>query len=119
MSKYILLIYGNPKRWATIDPAEQGAIGAEYGALSQELYDNGTFVAGDPLQGIETAKTVAKGGVVTDGPFADVTEHLGGYYVVDVGSMDDALKLAGRLPGVDRGYDRIEVRPIMDFPGPT
>ena len=119
MPKHILLIYSDQERWAAVQPDEQGAIGAEYGAFSQELFDDGSFVAGDPLQGIETAKTVAQGGVVTDGPFADITEHLGGYYVVDVPSMDDAVALAARLPGVGRGLDRIEVRPIMDFPGPA
>jgi hypothetical protein len=53
---------------------------------------------------------------VTDGPFAEVAEHLGGFYIVDVDTMDDALEWAAKLPGVDRGLDRIEVRAVMVFP---
>ena len=62
---------------------EREAIHDDYVAYTQALVDSGAFVAGDPLEGADTAKTVSKGGVVTDGPFADVTEHLGGYYVVE------------------------------------
>jgi hypothetical protein len=113
--KYILLINTNAEKWSGITADEGGAIHAEYAAYTQGIIDSGAFVAGDPLEGVDTAKTVSKGGVVTDGPFADVTEHLGGYYVVDVASMDDAVKLAAALPGVERGFDRIEVRPIAAF----
>src|SRR4029077_4472982 len=87
----------------------------DYIRYAESLRDSGAWVAGDPLQGIETAKTVSKGGVVTDGPFADITEHLGGYYIVDVDSIETACGWAAKLPGVTRGIDRIEVRPLMDF----
>jgi hypothetical protein len=115
MPKYILLINTNAAKWSGVTPDEGGVIHDEYAAFTQAMVESGAFVAGDPLEGVETAKTVAKGGVVTDGPFADVTEHLGGYYVVEVDSMDDAVKLAAGLPGVERGLDRIEVRPIAPF----
>ncbi len=115
MPKYILLINTDSARWGGVTPEEGSDIHREYSAYTQGLVDSGAFVAGDPLEGVDTAKTVSKGGVVTDGPFADVTEHLGGYYVVEVDSMDDAVKLAAGLPGVERGLDRIEVRPIAPF----
>ncbi len=116
VSKFIMLIYGNQAIWDEVTPEDRNVIGAEYGAYTQGLIDSGAFLAGDPLYGVETAKTVSQGGVVTDGPFADVTEHLGGYYLVDVESIDAAVELAADLPGVRRGMDRIEVRPIMPFP---
>ena len=53
---------------------------------------------------------------MTDGPFADVAEHLGGFYIIDVATMDEALEWAAKLPGVPRGLDRIEVRPVMVYP---
>ena len=115
MPKYILLINTDTGKWSGITPEEGGVIHDEYAAYTQALVESGAFVAGDPLEGVETAKTVSKGGVVTDGPFADVTEHLGGYYVIEVASMDDAVKLAAGLPGVERGLDHIEVRPIAPF----
>lgn len=116
MSKYMLLIYSDYKRWQDVTEEEQGAIMGEYYAYSEALVDAGVMAGGDALQPADTAKTVAKDGVVTDGPFADVAEHLGGFYLVDVDSMDQALDWAGRIPGVPRGLDRIEVRPVMEFP---
>jgi len=113
--KYILLIHTDPSKTADVSADEWAAMHQDYATYTQAMVDSGAFVAGDPLEGVETAKSVTKGGVVTDGPFADVTEHLGGYYVVDVASIDDAVKLAAGLPGVDRGLDRIEVRPIAPF----
>ena len=59
---------------------------------------------------------MSRGGVVTDGPFADVTEHLGGYYLVEVPTIEAACDWAAKLPGVERGIDRIEVRAIAPFP---
>jgi hypothetical protein len=116
VSKFIMLIYGNQEIWSEVTPETRNDIAAEYGTYTQGLIDSGAFLAGDPLYGVETAKTVSQGGVVTDGPFADVTEHLGGYYLVDAESIDAAVKMAADLPGVQRGIDRIEVRPIMPFP---
>jgi hypothetical protein len=115
MSRYIMLIYSDVERWAEADPEIMAGLHGEYATYTQGLIDSGAWLAGDPLEGVETAKTVSQGGVVTDGPFADITEHLGGYYIVEAESIDAATKLAAGLPGVDRGLDRIEVRPIMPF----
>ncbi len=115
MSNFILLIYTDPEKAAAVAPEEGMVIHDDYIRYTQSLRDVGAWVAGDPLQGVETAKTVSTGGVITDGPFADITEHLGGYYIVDVDSIEAACDWAAKLPGVTRGIDRIEVRPLMDF----
>jgi hypothetical protein len=116
MSQYTLLIYSDVKRWQDVTEGEMGAIMGEYNAYTRALRDAGVHVAGEALQPADTAKTVAQNGVVTDGPFADVAEHLGGFYIIDVATTDEALEWAAKLPGVARGLDRIEVRPVMVYP---
>lgn len=116
MSQYTLLIYSDTKRWQDVTDDEMGAIMGEYFAYTEALREAGVHQGGEALQPADTAKTVAANDVVTDGPFADVAEHLGGYYLVDVDTMDEALQWAAKLPGVSRGLDRIEVRPVMVFP---
>jgi hypothetical protein len=115
MSKYLLLIYTDAKRWEDVGEDERDAVNGEYYAYTEELTKSGALVGGEALLGVETAKTVAQNGVVTDGPFAETAEHLGGYYLVDVETMDEAIEWAARIPGVPRGLDRVEVRPIMVF----
>src|SRR5437763_6447648 len=122
--KYMLLIYSDPKGWASVSEAEQAALMGEYFAFTKAIVDSKERPAGDPLQGLETATTVrVRNGEVlaTDGPFAETKEVLGGYYIVDVPDLDRAPELAAQLPGVRRGWDSIEVRPLMelppDFPG--
>ena len=116
MTQYTLLIYGDAKRWQDVTEDEMNAIMGDYFAYTQALRDAGVYASAEALQPADTAKTVAANGVVTDGPFAEVAEHLGGFYIVDVDTMDDALEWAAKLPGVDRGLDRIEVRAVMVFP---
>lgn len=115
--KYMLLIYGEPP--AQEPTAEQGQqVMTEYFAYNKALADAGVHVAGDALQGVETATTVqvmtSGERVVTDGPFAETREILGGYYIVDVPDLDAALDWAARCPGSHYG-SRIEVRPLHDF----
>ena len=110
--KYMLLIYGDPNA-----PGEDGVF-EEYMKFTQDIVNSGEMVAGDPLQGIETATTVRlRDGkrTTTDGPFAETKEVLGGYYLVDVKDLDRALELAAQIPGARSGS--IEVRPLMDIPG--
>ena len=117
--RYMLLIYGDPETWTSISPEESQAVFQEYGAFTQDIVDSGEYVNGDPLQGNDTATTVRiRDGkrLLTDGPFAETKEHLGGYYVVDVKDLDRAIELAARIPGAAHGYDSIEVRPIMELP---
>jgi len=114
----MLLIYDDERLWQTLSEAERGAIFQEYGAVTEELRASGAFVAGDPLQPTSTATTVRlRDGdqLVTDGPFAETKEQLGGYYVVEADSLDEALAIAARLPSARLGS--IEVRPIMAMNG--
>jgi hypothetical protein len=111
---YMLLIYDDEKLWGSMSDSERGEIFGEYGAFTQELQAKGAFVAGDPLQPTSTATTVrVRDGeqLTTDGPFAETKEQLGGYYIVDVESLDEALAWAAKIPSARLGT--IEVRPIM------
>ena len=117
--KYMLLIYGDPSQWTDQTEEEGAAVMQEYFAFTNAIVQSGELVSGEPLQGVETATTVRVSGgerVLTDGPFAETKEVLGGYYLVDVADLDRALELAADLPGARRGYDSIEVRPLMELP---
>ena len=115
--QYMLLIYNDEKRWQQLSEAERGPIIQEYFALTQELKDNGAYVLGAPLQPTSTSTTVRvqdDDQLVTDGPFAETKEQLGGFYLVDVESIDDAIAYAAKIPGAR--YGSIEVRPVMPVP---
>lgn len=118
--KYMLLIYGaQPVEEPPAEAVE--AIMNEYWAYEKAVAEAGVRVASDALQGVETATTVevtdAGERVVTDGPFAETREVLGGYYLLDVPDLDAALDWAARCPGAQHG-SRIEVRPVMEFEEP-
>jgi hypothetical protein len=116
--KYAILIYSDETIWEKMTDAERGRIIAGYGAVSEDLKRRGQFVLGEPLDAIATASTVRlRDGktLVTDGPFAETKEQLGGLYVVDVPDLDAALAIAGRLPSASVGS--IEVRPIPNYGG--
>lgn len=114
--KYMLLIYGDPARELSAE-AGQAEMNA-YWEYEKAVAEAGVILRSDALQGVETATTVqvrADGErVVTDGPFAETREVLGGHYVLDVPDLDAALDWAARCPGSQNG-SRIEVRPIMEF----
>ena len=106
--KYMLLIYSPPDAYAELSPEIAEGINGEYIAYTQQIIDSGEFIAGDPLQGVETATTVrSRSGqrTLTDGPYAETKEVLGGYYLVDVKDLDRALELAAQLPGVRHEVD--------------
>lgn len=116
MAKYTLLIYSDAKRWQDVDEDGMNAIMGEYFAYTRAIDDAGVRLAGEALEPVDAAKTVAANGVVTDGPFAEVAEHLGGFYLIKADTMDEALEWAAKLPGVSRGLDRIEVRRVVEYP---
>ncbi len=114
MPQYLLLIYSPADR--NPSPEELEAEMPKWFSYTQELQESGAMVAGDALQPVETATTVrVREGetVLTDGPFAETKEALGGYYLVDVPDLDAALKWAAKIPNV--GYGSVEVRPIVVF----
>ena len=115
--QYLLLIYGNEADWANLSEAEQGQIFGEYMTYTTQIQQSGNYVAGEALEPVATATTVrVKNGktLTTDGPFAETREQLGGYYLVEAKDLDEAISLAGRIPGAKHGS--IEVRPIMPTP---
>jgi hypothetical protein len=111
--QYMLLVYDDPKKWPELSESEYGAIYEEYGAVAR---DKATKHSAQ-LHGTETAKTVrVKDGetLVTDGPFAETKETLGGYYLVEADSADDAIAIAARIPSARLGGS-IEVRPLVEM----
>ena len=111
--QYLMLIYHAEADWDKIPAPEKGELYKAYVKFTQEIKDSGHYLGGNPLQPVSTATTVrvrnAKP-VVTDGPFAETKEQLGGYYLVEAKDLDEALGIAARIPGVRHGS--IEVRPI-------
>lgn len=113
--RYVLLIYGEEP---TTEPSKEeiDTVMAAYWAYDSAVKESGVFVAGEALQPSPSATTVRLKGderIVTDGPFAETREVLGGYYVVDVPDLDTALDWAARCPGAK--YGSMEVRPVMEF----
>jgi hypothetical protein len=112
--QYLLLIYGSEAHYGKLSKAEQEKISEEYGAYTKSIADSGHLRGGNELDVIAKAGTVrVRNGkkVVTDGPFAETKEQLGGYYLVEAKDREEALALAARIPSVRWGA--IEVRPIV------
>jgi hypothetical protein len=112
--QYMLLIYDDERAWASLSDEERGGIYQEYSAFTDDLRTQGKLVTANQLQPTATATTVTVNDgdtVVTDGPFAETKEALGGYYVVEAESLDDAIEIAARIPSARIG--KIEVRPVV------
>jgi hypothetical protein len=106
--QYLLMIYSNEK-----EPLAEGQMEA-YRAFTQGIVQSGAFKAGDRLQPTSTATTVkVRDGktLITDGPYAETREQLGGYYLVEAKDLDEANAIAARIPGATTGV--IEVRPVF------
>jgi len=114
--QFMLLIYDDGEIWQGFSEEERNAVMGEYFAFTDQLREAGAYVAADALQPIGTATTVrVRDGeqLLTDGPFAETKEQLGGYYVVDVDSIDEAIQWAAKIPSARFGS--IEVRPVMVY----
>ncbi len=112
--KYMLLIYHEEKGWDGYSEQERQDIYREYRELIGELQPKGKFLEGDELQPTATARTVrVRDGkpVVTDGPFAETREQVGGYFLIEAESQEEAISIAARIPSARTGT--IEVRPVM------
>ena len=115
--QYMCLIYEQESQWAKMSEAEKGVMYTDYYRFSDEIKKSGHWVAGDPLEPTHTATTVrVRNGKAqtTDGPFAETKEQLGGYYIIEAKDLDEAVAIAGRIPGARIGS--IEVRPLMVVP---
>jgi hypothetical protein len=114
--KYALLIYSDESELVTVTSEQGEKVLGEYMAFSGEVFGSGAGKAGEALQSSETATTLrVRDGerLVTDGPFAEAREQMGGFYIVDVEDLDAALAWAAKCPGAR--YGAVEVRPLVDF----
>ncbi len=115
--QYLLLIYYNEVEWNKLSQGELNKIFTEYMAYNKSIVDSGHYKGGNRLDFTSKAKTVrVRDGkrMVTDGPFAETKEQLGGYFLVEVKDSEEAVELAARIPGARSGS--IEVRPIPPMP---
>jgi hypothetical protein len=114
--QYALLIYDDERTMAAMSEDERSVLHEAYGSFTQELQAAGAMAGGAPLDSIRTATSVrVRDGetLTTDGPFAETKEQLGGFYLVDVPSLDEALEWAAKIPSARIGT--IEVRPVPDM----
>ena len=113
--KYLLLIYMDEK---ALSDGEREQCYKDSTALCHDLSSKGQFLGANPLQSVTTATSVrVREGkrFVTDGPFAETREQLGGYFLVDAENLDSAIGIAGRIPGARKGT--VEIRPVIEIPG--
>ena len=113
--KYMLLIYLDEQ---ALSESERQECYAESTQLAQQLHSSGQYLAANPLQPTSTATSVrVRDGkrIVTDGPFAETREQLGGYFLIEANNLDEAIGIAGRIPMARKGT--VEVRPVIEIPG--
>lgn len=113
--RYMLLIYGDEQ---AMTDAEREACYQESAGLARQLHAAGQYIDASPLQLTATATSVrVRQGkrLVTDGPFAETREQLGGYFMVNANDLDEAIAIAARIPMASRGT--VEIRPVLEIPG--
>lgn len=116
MMKYMILLYGNPGDDPLPGSPEFGPWMEEFMTLDKRMAHVATVLSGEGLQGVQTATCLkSRGGKVEtmDGPFAEMREHLGGFYLIEATNLDDALTFAAAIPIARTGT--VEVRPVMDY----
>jgi hypothetical protein len=114
--KYLCLIYDEEKKIGAMSQSESAAFMGEYFAFTDGIRKSGHYLAGEALQPVQTATTVpVQNGKAsaTDGPFAETKEQLGGFYLIEARDLNDAIRVASKIPSARTGS--IEVRPIMQF----
>lgn len=112
--QYMLLIYDDESRFAAMSKEALQQLYSDYGTFTQDLIASGVLESGSELSPIATATTVrVRNGKTqtTDGPFAETKEQLGGYYIINVDNLDEAIKWAAKVPSAFGGS--IEVRPLV------
>ena len=113
--KYLLLIYADEQAWT---PDERELCYRESTELAHQLQAKGQFVATAPLHPVATATSVrVREGkaLITDGPFAETREQLGGFFLVEASDLDEAIAIAGQIPGARKGT--VEIRPVLEISG--
>jgi len=113
--KYMLLVYADEN---ALNDAEREDCYRKSSLVAEEIHASGNYIAASPLQPTSTASSVkVRNGrrLVTDGPFAETREQLGGFFLIDARDLDEALAIAARLPMAQWGT--IEVRPVVEIPG--
>ncbi len=116
--KFLLLTYLDEQAWDRLDPSEQERLIGEGTQFAKHLKASGRFLGGSPLQSVATATSVRvreHRRLVTDGPFAETREQLGGYSLVDVSTREEAIDIAARL--INSGPATVEVRPVLEMAG--
>lgn len=114
--KYLLTLYAAPGSEPAPGTREFDGMMGEYFSLSERMKNTATCLAGEGLQGVETATTLRRraGRVETmDGPFAETREHLGGFYLIEAADLDAALRFAAEIPAAR--YGSVEIRPVMYY----
>jgi len=114
--KYLLAFFGEEGGWDDVTPEEMQEGMKLWQDYEQQLVDANAYIAGEGLKESDTATTVKRQGeerIVTDGPFAETKEQLGGFYLIDVENLDEAIEWARKVPIGDG--QSTEVRPVMDY----
>jgi hypothetical protein len=114
--KYLCLIYHDEQAWAKLPKPELEAVMSEYFAFTEDIKRSSHWQGGEALHPTSTATTVRVrncGATTTDGPFAEAREQLGGFYMIDAKDLNEAIRVAGRIPAARWGA--VEVRPVVDF----
>jgi len=113
--KYMLLIYTDERAWTD---SEREHCYEESTQLAHQLKTKGQYLAANPLEPVASATSIrVRNGkrLVTDGPFAETREQLGGYFLIEANNLDEAIAVAERIPGARKGT--VEIRPVMEIPG--
>jgi hypothetical protein len=116
--KFLIMVQSNPTslaHWDTMTDEAKEEFGRAHYALTDELLESGQLVSSEGLAPVETATqvTVRDGSIITsDGPFAEVKEHLAGFYLVECADLDEAIGIAARVP--DAAFNHVQVRPVWD-----
>jgi len=114
--QFLCLIYETESLMATRNDEDNSKIYEDYMSYTQDITKSGNLVAGDALQPTDTATSIRVRNnetIITDGPFAETKEQLGGYYLLECDSLDEAIEKAAKIPTA--AFGTIEVRPIMVF----
>lgn len=115
--RYLLLIHSDETVISSMSEAEMQTAMGPWNDYTEELQNKGKMLGGDILELTATAKTVAlgEGGIISDGPFAETKEQLGGYYMIEADSIEEAAQWAAKMPNIPDGSS-VEVRPIVEMP---